>query len=312
VTTTQQPGELEEKEEGAEEHCRVAADGSQLPAGWASAQSTSTDETYYYNDATSESTYDVPTQPTAEAQRQEIVTLYSVHNPAKVDEVGALIDKYGETKLLAMVRKKYVGQQQQQQQLESLTGAAAARALQQHIAQKVQRPRRDAASAAVPDVYYSMRILWCVFTQGTSDIQTVERLRRASLQPDGGLTNDGQVSQMHYGGGAAEEMAAAAAAIAEEEEEEEEQDPEGDEGGAGIEVTFSETRPLGITWVKWIHAASGDETAAIKTIKPAGQGAACGKLKPGLLLATVGGQEGLNYTEQIAAIQVLVCVKDGV
>eukprot|EP01047_Picozoa_sp_COSAG01_P085448 COSAG01_NODE_18780_length_1053_cov_4.887153_2_plen_154_part_00 len=89
-------------------------------------------------------------------------------------------------------------------------------------------------------------------------------------------------------------------------------DPEGDEGGAGIEVTFSETRPLGITWVKWSHTKSGDEAAAIKTIKPTGQGAACGKLKPGLLLATVGGQEGLHYTEQMAAIQVLVCVKYGV
>lgn len=39
--------------------------------------------------------------------RMEIERLYSVHNPAKLTEVDTLIQKYGETRLVAMIRKKY-------------------------------------------------------------------------------------------------------------------------------------------------------------------------------------------------------------
>jgi hypothetical protein len=60
------PQQVENEEEEEEEFCRIAMDGSLLPAGWASAQSRSTGETYYYNDVTGDSTFDLPTQPTAE------------------------------------------------------------------------------------------------------------------------------------------------------------------------------------------------------------------------------------------------------
>jgi hypothetical protein len=39
--------------------------------------------------------------------RKEIESIYLEHNPAKLEEVPSLIDKYGEVKLLTMVRKKY-------------------------------------------------------------------------------------------------------------------------------------------------------------------------------------------------------------
>ena len=45
------------------------------------------------------------------AKRQEIDALYAQHNPEKLGDVEKLVGKYGEDKLLTMVRKKYrVGQ----------------------------------------------------------------------------------------------------------------------------------------------------------------------------------------------------------
>lgn len=41
------------------------------------------------------------------AKRQEIEALYTAHNPTKLAEVDHLLAKYGENKLLTMVRNKY-------------------------------------------------------------------------------------------------------------------------------------------------------------------------------------------------------------
>ena len=40
-------------------------------------------------------------------QRREIEALYAANNPEKLADVPALVAKYGEDKLLSMVRKKY-------------------------------------------------------------------------------------------------------------------------------------------------------------------------------------------------------------
>eukprot|EP01050_Picozoa_sp_SAG11_P000311 SAG11_NODE_8_length_31217_cov_52.169677_13_plen_239_part_00 len=45
------------------------------------------------------------------AMQLEVEALYGQHNPEKLPEVEGLIEKYGEKKLLSMVRKKYVGVQ---------------------------------------------------------------------------------------------------------------------------------------------------------------------------------------------------------
>ena len=43
----------------------------------------------------------------ASPKRQEIDQLYDQHNPEKLPEVDKLVSKYGEDRLLSMVRKKY-------------------------------------------------------------------------------------------------------------------------------------------------------------------------------------------------------------
>ena len=39
--------------------------------------------------------------------RQEIDKLYEEHNPDKLAEVDQLVEKYGEDRLLSLIRKKY-------------------------------------------------------------------------------------------------------------------------------------------------------------------------------------------------------------
>ena len=48
-----------------------------------------------------------PPAPEVSEARQQIEKLYMCHNPAKLAEVGALVDKYGEARLLEMVSAKY-------------------------------------------------------------------------------------------------------------------------------------------------------------------------------------------------------------
>jgi hypothetical protein len=87
-------------------------------------------------------------------KRREIDALYGANNPEKLPDVDGLLAKYGEDRLLAMVRKKYnVGGAILPP--PEPTGKAAAKALQQHIA-----------------------------THGTQDVEKIGRLRRASLAPD--------------------------------------------------------------------------------------------------------------------------------
>jgi hypothetical protein len=95
----------------------------------------------------------------------EVKRLYGKYNPEKLGDVPTLLAKYGEDKLLAMVRKKYEAQEMpasergppptapQAPPLAEVYGADAARAMQQEIAQ-----------------------------HGTANIQKIARLRRASVQ----------------------------------------------------------------------------------------------------------------------------------
>jgi uncharacterized protein (DUF3820 family) len=84
----------------------------------------------------------------------EINRMYGKYNPEKLADVPALAAKYGVEKLLVMMRKKY-SQQEQAATSPEPTGKAAAKELQNHIAQ-----------------------------HGTKDVGKINRLRRASLAPD--------------------------------------------------------------------------------------------------------------------------------
>ena len=101
--------------------------------------------------------------PAAQSEaRREIEALYRQHNPEKVAEVDGLLAKYGEARLLAMVRKKYRPTPQSPPppstpppvpaELAEPTGRAAAAALREHIKHS-----------------------------GTTDVKTIDRLRRASV-----------------------------------------------------------------------------------------------------------------------------------
>ena len=87
-------------------------------------------------------------------QLAEVQWLYGKYNPEKLADVPALAAKYGVEKLLVMMRKKY-SQQEQAATSPEPTGKAAAKELQNHIAQ-----------------------------HGTKDVGKINRLRRASLAPD--------------------------------------------------------------------------------------------------------------------------------
>jgi len=102
--------------------------------------------------------------PAAQSEaRREIEALYREHNPEKLAEVDGLLAKYGEARLLAMVRKKYQNLIKQSPpppstpppvpaELAEPTGRAAAAALREHIKHS-----------------------------GTTDVKTIDRLRRASV-----------------------------------------------------------------------------------------------------------------------------------
>ena len=102
-----------------------------------------------------------PSAAQSEARR-EIEALYRQHNPEKLAEVDGLLAKYGEARLLAMVRKKYRPTPQSPPppstpppvpaELAEPTGRAAAAALREHIKHS-----------------------------GTTDVKTIDRLRRASV-----------------------------------------------------------------------------------------------------------------------------------
>ena len=106
--------------------------------------------------------------PAAQSEaRREIEALYRQHNPEKLAEVDGLMAKYGEARLLAMVRKKYRPNPENPPppstpppstpppvpaELAEPTGRAAAAALREHIKHS-----------------------------GTKDVKTIDRLRRASV-----------------------------------------------------------------------------------------------------------------------------------
>ena len=102
-----------------------------------------------------------PSAAQSEARR-EIEALYRQHNPEKLAEVDGLMAKYGEARLLAMVRKKYRPNPEHPPppstpppvpaELAEPTGRAAAAALREHIKHS-----------------------------GTKDVKTIDRLRRASV-----------------------------------------------------------------------------------------------------------------------------------
>ena len=145
------------------------------------------------------------------------------------------------------------------------TGRAAAVALQQHIA-----------------------------TSGTSDVNTIDRLRRASLQPD--RQGGGGASQAAATASAAELMAAAMAEVDDEEDDEEPQpEPE-------VESVFREHEPLGIKFTP--NKKTGE--VEILSINAGGQAQRQHpELHAGLILLTVQGESirGKGYQRALQLIK---------
>jgi hypothetical protein len=90
----------------------------------------------------------------AQLMRPQIDALYARYNPEKLSEVDSLVAKYGEKKLLQMVRKKY-SQQQQQQQLQQ----------QQQQQQQQPPPQREAKRALAAPAPAMPALITATFTQ---------------------------------------------------------------------------------------------------------------------------------------------------
>ena len=179
---------------------------------------------------------------------------------------GASVEGQGYAEVLRRIkaggRPLEIGFSSQRQAREEIpaemqTGQAAAAALQRHIKEK-----------------------------GTTDVKTIDRLRRASLQPDSSGPTQASAEAL---------MAAAMAAV----DEEEEQGAEEQQGeGGDVEATFTEAANLGI---KFGPNERGE--VEVLSIHAGGQAERHHKqLKPGLVLTAVG-DESVRGVEYKAALQ---------
>eukprot|EP01044_Picomonas_judraskeda_P001193 COSAG03_NODE_66_length_15090_cov_6.646455_1_plen_574_part_10 len=149
---------------------------------------------------------------------------------------------------------------------EGLTGKAAQKALQDHI-----------------------------MKSGTGDVKKIDRLRRASLQPDSKAPT-GQTAQND----AAALMAAAMAEIDEEEDDAAgEPNPQG--GSGSVSVTFTEAGTLGLKFTP--NKQTGN--IELLQVNPGTQAEKHSQLSAGLILRSVGGSSvaGKNYQEVLGMIK---------
>ena len=150
-----------------------------------------------------------------------------------------------------------------------------------------QRPAREEIPAEMPTGQAAAAALQRhIKEKGTADVKTIDRLRRASLQPDSSGPKQASAEAL---------MAAAMAAVDEEEEQGAEQHQS--EGG-DVEATFTEAANLGI---KFGPNERGE--VEVLSIHAGGQAELHHKqLKPGLVLTAVG-NESVRGIEYKAALQ---------